>query len=460
MTGPVALDQGNTQRLNCRWQLRKNWTDVLFALRPILDNPGAFASKVDALKSSAEAKRLLPEIKRENIRSLSRLSPRFIAGKTFVVRVDYNDVHQPYDDDIRLRASLKTLKHILDNRGKVVVLTYRGRPQVFEQAMTTDSLVEAIQSVLPNINVHKIEGEPHAEGIVSVVPSSAVELVVALATEGTIVLLDNLRFDQAEASPFWDQRHPFCLFLSMLGDVYVLDGYPISHHDNASVTELLLYLPSVAGFWLEDEIAAHRQFHELMMKQNCDPMLAMFGGIKPDKLEHIKPLCQTLQKGDTVFIGGILAYHARTVAFFQDDLPAAGIRVVFQDQQDDGRFDISDAILKQIIALMDGQKIVFWNGAFGQIELPQYQTSYAVVRELYRRLLAPLCSIERLFFSGRETAPMVKASLGLTEETRHFTPGLYISTGGGTSLHDLGQGVDNLGYRSLWGMPETIMLLD
>lgn len=118
---------------------------------------------------------------------------------------------------------------------------------------------------------------------------------------------------------------------------------------------------------------------------------------------------------------------------------------------------MSEETLERVSGLMDKVSIVFWNGAFGKIEDPSCQNSFKLVQRLYAQLLDPGNPLKRLFLSGGETAPMVKAALGLTEQTRITIPGLYVSTGGGTSLYDLGHEVRNLGFESLWGIPEIFI---
>jgi 3-phosphoglycerate kinase len=183
----------------------------------------------------------------------------------------------------------------------------------------------------------------------------------------------------------------------------------------------------------------------------------MFGGIKPDKLSLIEELCSRLRKGDVVFIGGGLAQHARQSQFFKEIFGLKGVEVVFQDPKEDGQTDISEETLARVYGLMERVSIVFWNGAFGKIEDPAYRNSFKVAQRLHARLVDASNLLKCLFLSGGETAPMVKAALGLTEETRGKIPGLYISTGGGTSLYDLGHGVKNLGFESLWGIPEIFI---
>ncbi|MCX5750236.1 MAG: phosphoglycerate kinase [Candidatus Saganbacteria bacterium] len=273
----------------------------------ILQNYQTFASALDRVASPKEAVELLSQLKGQNKRSASNLPEAFVRGKTFVVRVDYNDVHKPYADDIRLNASLETQRYILERGGKLVVLAHRGRPEGFDQQHANDSLVEAVSTVLPGVNIQRVDAFCHDEHMASVVYPGAVEAAAALSETADLVLMDNLRFDVAETSSSWSSRHPFATFLSMLGDVYVLDGYPISHRDNTSVTTLPLYMPSVGGFWLEREIEEHRGFYQLINGEERGPMLCMFGGIKPDKLQLIERLCANLRKGDVVFIGGGLA---------------------------------------------------------------------------------------------------------------------------------------------------------
>jgi len=89
-----------------------------------------FTEELDQAQTPSAARQLLyAHTKEQNTRSLSQLPDHFIAGKTFLVRVDYNDIHEPFPDDIRLNASLETIRHILDRKGKIVILAHRGRPK-------------------------------------------------------------------------------------------------------------------------------------------------------------------------------------------------------------------------------------------------------------------------------------------------------------------------------------------
>ena len=226
------------------------------------------------------------------LRTLETLEP--LGSRRVVVRCDFN---VPLDgekitDDGRIRASLPTLKRLLEAGARVVAISHLGRP---------DGAPDAKYSLAP---VAKRLGELLGKDVAfatDTVGASAERTVSGLA-DGEIALLENLRFNPGETAKDDTERREFAAGIARFGDAYVSDGFGVVHRKQASVFDLAELLPSAAGLLIANELDVLERLTERPEK----PYTVVLGGSKvSDKLGVIAHL---LPRVDSLLIGGGMMY--------------------------------------------------------------------------------------------------------------------------------------------------------
>lgn len=226
------------------------------------------------------------------MRKLSELAS--LDGKRVVIRCDLN---VPLDgdritDDGRIVASIPTIKYLVDQGAKVVVISHLGRPE---------GAPEAKYSLEP---AAKRLGELLEQPVffaTDTVGSEAQGAVKALA-RGGVVVLENARFNPGETAKDEAERRDFAAKLAEFGDLMVSDGFGVVHRKQASVYELAQLLPSYAGFLIEKEL----EVLERLTKSPERPYAVVLGGSKvSDKLGVIDHLLPTVNK---LLVGGGMVF--------------------------------------------------------------------------------------------------------------------------------------------------------
>ncbi|MCD7974413.1 MAG: triose-phosphate isomerase [Phascolarctobacterium sp.] len=213
-----------------------------------------------------------------------------VSGKRVLVRVDFNvpiDDKGNITDDIRIRASLDTIKYLLEHKAAVILMAHLGRPK--GEANPKYSL-KSVCRRLGKLLGKKINFADNCIG-------KDAQMSAKTLKPGHVLLLENLRFHKEEEKN--DMK--FAEELASLADVYVNDGFGVSHRAHASVEGVTHFLPSAAGFLLEREI----NFIGRAVTDPLHPFVAIIGGAKvSDKIGVIENL---LNKVDTLLIGGVMA---------------------------------------------------------------------------------------------------------------------------------------------------------
>jgi len=392
----------------------------------------------------------------------STLAGLEIAGKRVFLRCDLNVPLKDgvITDDGRIRASLPTIKFLLDGGASIVIGAHLGRPK---------GEVKPELSLAPvAVRLSELLGIP-----VEFVNASSGDAVTAKATAlapGQILLLENLRFNAAETSKDESERSVFAKELAALVDAYVGDGFGAVHRKHASVFDLPQLLPHAAGFLVDAEVKVLKQLTQNPQR----PYGVVLGGAKvSDKIGVISNL---LDKVNVLAIGGGMVFTflaaqgkgigtslvetdliptvkdliARAKANgvtlhlptdivvapkFAADAPAT---IVSADAipADQMGLDIGPDSAKEFAAAIAGCKTVFWNGPMGVFEFPSFAAGTKVVAEA----LTKVSGISVV--GGGDSAAAVR-SLGFVD-----TDFGYISTGGGASLEYL-EGKELPGLQAL-----------
>lgn len=370
-----------------------------------------------------------------------------VAGKKVLVRVDFNvpfDDQGNISDDTRIRASLETIKYLVEQKAAVILMAHLGRPK---------GQVNPKFSLAP---VAKHLGELLGQKIVFVNDCIGAETKAAakMLKPCQIMLLENLRFHKEEEKNDME----FAEQLASLADMYVNDGFGVSHRAHASVEGVTHFLPAAAGFLLEKEIA----YVGRAVTEPLHPFAAIIGGAKvSDKIGVINNL---LDKVDTLLIGGGMANTflaaqgcAMGKSLVEEDkielakellakaaqnkvnllLPtdlvmaeafAPDAKHVNEDvhhlNQEYMGLDIGTETAKAYAEALADAKMIVWNGPMGVFEMDAFcKGTEAVAKAVARSRAISIVG------GGDSVAAIEK--LGLAKRISH------ISTGGGASLEYL-----------------------
>lgn len=213
-----------------------------------------------------------------------------VAGKTVLVRVDYNvplDDAGNITDDYRIKKSLPTIKYLREQGAQVVLCAHLGRPD--GEPVARYSLRPCAQRLGELLNVS-------VQFATDCVGEGVAEQVKALKPK-QVLLLENLRFHAGEEA----NDAAFGAQLAALADVFVQDGFGVVHRAHASTVAVTKHLPSVAGLLVAKEVETITE----VMEQPKRPLMAIIGGSKiSDKIDILN---RFIDIADFVAVGGAMA---------------------------------------------------------------------------------------------------------------------------------------------------------
>ncbi len=389
-----------------------------------------------------------------SLRTLDSLGD--LAGKTVLVRCDFNVPLKDgvITDDGRVRASVPTIRRLLDSGAAVVAISHLGRPEGAPDSAYSLAPVATRLGELLSIEV----------GFASDTVGSDASAKRENLQPGHVLVLENVRFDPRETSKVDEEREEFARLLVDGADAFVSDGFGVVHRKQASVYETAKALPSAAGLL----VAGETDVLQRLTTDTQRPYAVVLGGSKvSDKLGVIAHL---LPRVDRLLIGGGMLFtflaaqgesigaslceadKIDTVLGYLAEAARLGVEIVLPtdvvvadrfaadaehvtvsaDSIESSPFgaagmglDIGPETAAHFASLIESSKTVFWNGPMGVFEMPAFAAGTRTVADALTR-------VDGLgVVGGGDSAAAVRA-LGFPEDAFG-----HISTGGGASLEFL-----------------------
>jgi phosphoglycerate kinase len=379
-----------------------------------------------------------------------KLSDIKFENKRALIRVDFNvplDDHFEVTDDTRIRKSLPTIKHILDNDGAVVLMSHLGRPKgAPDDAFSLRHIVKCLSDLLDT-------DVQFAEDCMS---EEAFKMSANLIS-GDVLLLNNLRFYSEEEKG----NEKFAEKLAQHGDVYVNDAFGTAHRAHASTATIAKYFDKNSkcfGLLMAAEIDSA----EKILKETESPFTAIIGGAKVStKIDIIKNMLDT---ADNIIIGGGMAYTffkamggnvgsslieedklnlakevlnaAKTskakVLLPLDSVIAdafkndANIKSAPSGNIPDGwmGLDIGAGAIQEFSAVIKNSKTILWNGPMGVFEMENFK----IGTENIAHAIADATANGAFSLVGGGDSVAAINQLGYADKVS------YVSTGGGAML--------------------------
>lgn len=374
-----------------------------------------------------------------------------LKGKRVLVRVDFNvplDENQKITDDIRITSALPTIKKIINDGGKCILMSHLGRPKGGPNPKYS---LKPVAVRLGELLESEVKFAPDCVG-------EQVKAIVNKMKDGEVLLLENLRFHPEE-----EKNVPeFAQQLAELGDVYINDAFGSAHRAHASTEGVTKYIKvCAAGYLMQKEL----EYLGNAVSNPVRPFTAILGGSKiSGKIDVIENL---LPKVDYLLIGGGMAYTFYKAMGYEigsslleeekielakqmlekfksskakvllpvDNVVASEFKnespsmVVDSDKipADKMGLDIGPKTIEEFKKVILESKTIVWNGPMGVFEFD----NFAIGTNEIAKALAEATEKGAITVIGGGDSAAAISKAGLDDKVTH------VSTGGGASLEFL-----------------------
>ena len=374
-----------------------------------------------------------------------------LKGKKVIMRVDFNVPMKDgtISDENRIVAALDSIRYIVSEGGKLILLSHLGRVEQ-EEDKKESSLAPVAKRLAKHLN-QEVIFVPFTRG-------KEVEKAVSNLKEGQVVMLENTRFEDVDGKKESKNNEELGKYWASLADIFVNDAFGTAHRAHASNVGIATHIKtSVAGFLLEREI----KFIGDTISNPERPLVAVLGGAKvSDKINVIKKL---LEVADYVIITGAMAYTfylaqgynvglskvekdkvdlalelleiAKGKIVLGTDVVTAkefhpesekNVRLKSEIPTNEMGMDVGPETLKTYFSYIEKAKTVIWNGPLGVFEFPRFAEG---TKGFAKKLVELKDSVTTIIGGGDSAAAVIQ--FGYEHDFAH------ISTGGGASLEYL-----------------------
>ncbi|NLC93174.1 MAG: phosphoglycerate kinase [Treponema sp.] len=400
-----------------------------------------------------------------------------LKGKRIIMRVDFNVPMKDgvVQDDTRIMAALPTIKYIIEQNPKsLVLMSHLGDPK--KDVKKAQEKAEKAGKTWTDADSEKfINGKNRMKPVVDYFAEKLGKKVTFLSDAlgqkatidalpvGSVAMLENVRFHKEETSKDSAERDVMAKELATYGDIFVNDAFGTAHRDQASTASIAKFMPveSVGGFLMEKEV----KYIEPMVKNPAKPMIAIIGGAKVSS--KIAVLESLLKNASALVIGGGMAYtflkaqgYKVGKSLVEDDfidtakkllkeadskgakiiLPvdhvgasefspdAKAVAIDGKDIPDDlMAMDVGPKTIEEYKNVISSAKSIVWNGPVGVFEFD----AFAKGTETVAKLVAEATGRGAMTVVGGGDSVAAVNKFHLADKMSH------VSTGGGASLEFL-----------------------
>lgn len=329
-----------------------------------------------------------------------------IKDKIVLVRVDYNVPLKDgkVESDLRIRASLPTISHLLEHGAKkIILISHLGRPEgKFAPEFSLSPVVDTLQKLLP-------------EQTIGFYPLPNSNEPISIPENVKIALLENLRTDPGEEANSAD-------FIKNIinatgAKIFVQDGFAVVHRAHASTDAIKNFLPVYAGLLVQKEVENLSK----AINNPEKPLLVIIGGAKVDDKQPL--IDKFVDIADQIVVSGKIAADG-----YRSNAKNIYVAEDFDEDSEGHKLDTGPASTGKIAGFVTDAKTIIWNGLLGKAEDPAYATASAIIAELMGEK-----DDATTIVCGGDTAGFVE---NLIDEHKNLHYSL-LSTGGGAALEFL-----------------------